>query len=129
MSLGPRCRMHHAARYSIMRTPAGFDCKFFYADYFRGRSKQECRLVARSPDSERWTPGLCRDCPVPKTVRVNACPHLVLEARVVKTWAGLGRRVAMAASCTKTLAEVDRPEAGCGHCHENIVKLKLPSDA
>jgi hypothetical protein len=103
-----------------MRTPAGFECKFFYADYYRGREKQECRLIAQNPASERWTPGLCRDCPVPKVVRANACPHLVLEASVVKTWAGLGRRVTFSATCTKTLDIVPKPEVGCGHCHENL---------
>ena len=29
-----------------MRTPAGTECKFFYANYFRGRNQQECRLIA-----------------------------------------------------------------------------------
>ncbi len=107
-----------------MRTPAGFECKFFYADYYRGRNKQECRLIDANPASERWTPGLCRDCPVPKIVRANACPHLVLEARVEKTLLGLGRRVAVTAACTKTLQDVAAPEVGCGHCHENLPTLK-----
>jgi hypothetical protein len=106
-----------------MRTPAGFECKFFYANYFRGRNKQQCRLVSANPDSGPWTPGLCRDCPVPKLVRANACAHLVLDARVVKTWGGLGRKVAVSAACTKTLTEVTRPETGCGHCHENLEKI------
>ncbi len=100
-----------------MRTPAGFDCEFFHADYFRGRNVEECRLIARNPRSEKWTPGLCRDCPVPRVLRANACPHLVLEAAVAKTFLGLGRKVQLSARCTKSLKDVPEPEVGCGQCH------------
>ena len=101
-----------------MRTPAGFDCKFFYADYYRGRNKQECRLIARSANSEKWTPDCCRQCRVPKIIWANACPNLTLEARVVKTWLGLGHKVVVTAYCTKFPQDVREPEIGCGHCHE-----------
>jgi hypothetical protein len=107
-----------------MRTPAGFDCKFFYADYYRGRNKQECRLVTSNPASEKWQPNLCRDCPVPGILKANACPHLVLEGKVVKTWAGLGRKVTAAAVCTKTLQDVAEPHVGCGQCHANLDSFK-----
>jgi hypothetical protein len=106
-----------------VRTPAGFDCKYFYANYFRGRNKQECRLVAGNSESERWNPGLCRTCPVPGLLRANACGSLVLDGRVVKTWGGLGRKVVVSAACTKTLQDVPRPEAGCGRCHEDLPKI------
>jgi hypothetical protein len=106
-----------------MRTPAGFECKYFYANYYRGRNQQECRLIGKDPAKGQWTPGLCRDCPVPKITRVNACHHLLLDARVVKTWAGLGRKVEVSATCSKSLVEVVKPEVGCGHCHENLEKL------
>ncbi len=110
-----------------MKTPAGFECRYFYANYFRGRNQQECRLIGTNPaDGERWTPGLCRDCPVPRLLRVNACQHLLLDGRVVKTWGGLGRKVVVAATCSKSLVEVPHPETGCGHCHEDLDKL-LPS--
>ena len=101
-----------------MRTPAGFDCKFFYGDYYRGRNKQECRLIAHNPASEKWTPDLCAQCRVPKILLANACPNLVLEARVVKTWLGLRRRVVVTATCLRTQQSVAEPEIGCGHCHE-----------
>lgn len=107
-----------------MKTPAGFECKFFYADYYRGRNKEECRLINSNPASEKWTPGLCRDCPVPKIVQANACPHLVLEAKVAKTWAGLGRKVVVGAVCTKSLQEVAVPQVGCGQCHTNLDKFE-----
>ncbi len=111
-----------------MKTPAGFECRYFYANYYRGRNQQECRLIGAHPaDGERWTPGLCRDCPVPRLLSVNACRHLLLDGRVVKTWGGLGRKVVVSATCSKTLGEVARPEIGCGHCHENLEKLR-PSE-
>jgi hypothetical protein len=100
-----------------MRTPAGFECEFFYADYHRGRNTETCRLIERNPKSERWTRGLCRDCPVPRVRRANACSHLVLEATVVKTWLGLGRQVELSAFCTKSMQDVAEPEVGCGQCH------------
>ncbi len=110
-----------------MRTPAGFDCKFFYADYYRGRNKQECRLIASNPASEKWTPDTCRLCRVPKILWANACPNLVLEVRVVKTWLGLGRKVVVTAHCTLTRQGVREPEIGCGHCHEVLSQPKLPN--
>jgi hypothetical protein len=107
-----------------MRTPAGFDCKYFYADYYRGRNKQECRLiaenVARQVATEKWTPDLCRQCRAPKILLANACPNLRLQARVVKTWLGLGRQVVVTAACAKTREAVREPEIGCGHCHEAL---------
>jgi hypothetical protein len=109
-----------------MRTPAGTECRYFYANYFRGRNQQECRLAAANPASERWTPGMCHGCPVPKILVTNACKHLVLDGRVVKTWAGLGRKMEVTASCTKTLADVANPHVGCGHCHEDFQKLFAP---
>lgn len=101
-----------------MRTPAGVECRFYYADYYRGRSRQECRLLARSRASERWTPGLCQTCPVPAILRANACPNMVLEARIGRRF-GLLRRVVVEAFCTLTKEEVTEPMVGCGHCHEH----------
>jgi hypothetical protein len=75
-------------------------------------------LIARSRASERWTPDLCRTCPVPAILRTNACPNMVLEARVRRRF-GLLRRVAVEAFCTLTKEEVAEPMIGCGHCHEH----------
>lgn len=107
-----------------MHTPAGFECKHFYADYHRGRNTQECRLIERSAASERWTPDTCKHCPVPKILLANACPHLVLEARAEKTWAGFGRKVRVSALCTKSLQDVPEPQVGCGQCHANLDNFK-----
>jgi hypothetical protein len=101
-----------------MITPAGVECRYYYADYYRGRERQECRLIAQNPQSEPWEPKLCNHCPVPGILRANACPNLVLEGRVKKGFLGLLRQVAVGAVCTEYLVEVNEPHIGCGHCHE-----------
>lgn len=108
-----------------MRTPAGFECEHFHADYFRGRNKEECRLLARNPRSERWTPDLCRECPVPAITRANACPHLTLEAKVGKKWLGLKKQVQIQATCLKSLQAVAEPEIGCGQCHTDLDNFRF----
>ncbi len=106
-----------------MRTPSGAECPYYYEDFYRGRSKQECRLIGRNPRSERWEPELCSRCPVPDILRANSCPHMVLEAEVVRRWFGLVRRVEVYAVCTKYQVEVDDPYVGCGHCHPEAEAL------
>jgi len=101
-----------------MITPAGVECRYYYADYYRGREQQECRLIARNRRSGRWRPELCRHCPVPGILRANACSNLVLEGCVEETLFGLRRRVAVSAVCSKHLVEVAEPHVGCGHCHD-----------
>ena len=100
-----------------MRTPYGAECPFYYADYYRGRETQACRLIERTLSGGAWKPFLCATCPVPRIVQANACPHLALEARVTKTWLGLREQVRVYAVCTLRLVEVERPEIGCGECH------------
>jgi hypothetical protein len=111
-----------------MRTPAGFECEFFHGDYFRGRNVEACRLIERNPRSERWTRGLCKDCPVPRVLRANSCKHLRLEATVIKTLLGLGRKVQVHAYCTKSLQDVAEPEVGCGQCHSLSAFEQLADD-
>lgn len=101
-----------------MRTPAGTECPHYYEDFHRGRQRQECRLIKRTPGGGRWTPDLCARCPVPRILMANGCPHLLLEARVIRSALGLRRRVEVSAACTRTLQAVQEPEIGCGHCHE-----------
>lgn len=102
-----------------MITPAGEECRYYYTDYYRGREKQECRLLAQNPDSEPWRPALCKHCPVPGILRANACLHLVLEGRVDKGFLGINSRVQITAVCSKYVVEVLQPAVGCGHCHED----------
>jgi hypothetical protein len=99
-----------------MRTPAGIECKYFYGDYFRGRSLEECRLLKAS--GEHWTPDLCKTCPVPGITRANACEFLQLHASVVRPIsAAFQRRVQVSAFCEKTNRDVKEPHIGCGECH------------
>jgi hypothetical protein len=108
-----------------MITPAGKECRYYYADYYRGRQTEECRLLGQNPRSERWTRDLCKTCPVPGILLANACPSLVLEGKVVKGLLGLQRKVAVSAACSKHLVKVERPQVGCGHCHEQDPGLDL----
>ena len=101
-----------------MITPAGSECRYYYADYFRGREREECRLLDQNPESEAWRPELCQACPVPGILRANACPNLVLEGTVAKRFFGLRRHVVVKAVCKKYLVKVAEPHVGCGHCHE-----------
>ncbi len=101
-----------------MITPAGQECRYYYADYFRGREREECRLIEQNRASEPWRPALCKGCPVPGILRANACPNLALEGTVKKGLLGLSRRVEVSAVCTKYLVDVPEPRVGCGHCHE-----------
>jgi len=99
-----------------MITPYGQRCKYYYEDFHRGRSVQECRLLKDNPQEERWDPSLCRTCPVPGILRANACPNMVLEGRIVRRFL-FWRRVEVSAFCLEALEEVKNPYVGCGRCH------------
>jgi hypothetical protein len=99
-----------------MRTPAGIECKYFYGNYFRGRSAEECRLLQAS--NQTWTPDLCKTCPAPGVARANACESLQLQATVARPFsAAFQRRVQLTAYCEKTRRNVKEPHVGCGECH------------
>ncbi|MGD8604374.1 MAG: hypothetical protein PVF49_07370 [Anaerolineales bacterium] len=100
-----------------MITPAGTDCPYYYEDFNRGRETQECRLIERTPNGGVYSTDLCSKCPVPRIVRANACPKMVLEARVHSRFFGLQRMVEVTAFCTRSMSEVEEPEIGCGQCH------------
>ena len=98
-----------------MITPAGDECHFYYEDFHRGRSTQECRLIARNPESEPWQPSLCASCPVPGILRANASPHLALEGKLVRRFF-FSKRVEVYAVCSRHLIELDDPHIGCPQC-------------
>lgn len=100
-----------------METPYGHLCKYYYEDWHRGRSRQECRLTQAGPTPRAWQPGLCSSCPVPGILRANACPNMVLEGRVTKRWLGLARKIEVYAVCTLKAVEVAEPHVGCGECN------------
>lgn len=54
---------------------------------------------------------------------MNACPNMVLEARVIHRWLGLVHRVEVYAVCTEHEVEVHDPHVGCGHCHPGAANL------
>src|SRR5947207_1157973 len=65
-----------------MRTPAGKECRFYYADYNRGRDLQKCRLIEGNPASLPWRPKYCFSCPVPEILNANASPDMELTLTV-----------------------------------------------
>jgi hypothetical protein len=103
-----------------MKTPYGKECKFYYADYYRGKETQECRLIQQNASSEPWKPALCQSCPVPDILFANACPNLALHARVTKSFLGLLQKVQIEAACREYLVPVTKPKIGCGHCHQAL---------
>ncbi|HLF88364.1 MAG TPA: hypothetical protein VI451_05420 [Anaerolineales bacterium] len=103
-----------------MRTPAGTECPHFYGDYFRGRNREECRLLQRTAPDQTWTPDLCATCPVPDIVRANACEHQQLNARIHRSFPFLRRSVRVNPYCTKCACAVADPHIGCGQCHGDI---------
>lgn len=98
-----------------MRTPAGEECRYYYQDFHRGRSLQECRLLNVPRGSLSWQPSVCGVCPVPAILRANGCPNLRLRARLVRRW--LRRRVEVLGYCAEYQVPVDDPRVGCGRCH------------
>jgi hypothetical protein len=100
-----------------MRTPSGHECRYYYEDFYRGNSVQECRLISGNPRSEKWEPRLCARCPVHGILRANACANMVIEGRVARRWFNLVHRVEVYAVCPKHQLEVRDPYVGCGHCH------------
>jgi hypothetical protein len=103
-----------------MRTVYGKECRFYYEDYFRGREKKECRLIDSNPDSEQWSVSLCRSCPVPDILSANACPNLMIQARARSNLFGLHKWVDTQTACKKFHLQVEQPQIGCGHCHEEL---------
>lgn len=99
-----------------METPAGKECRFYYENFHRGRSEQECRLIQANQRSPRWRPEDCARCPVPDILQANSSPDLVLEATVKKGILGLGRKVEVTAFCSRHLVDVREPRVGCRQC-------------
>jgi len=100
-----------------MRTPFGNECPFFYGDYYRGKHQEECRLIGIQPPPNKWTPDLCKTCPVPAIKLANACPNMVLTPHIQKGMRVLKRKVKVTAYCTKSQSDVKEPKVGCGICH------------
>ncbi len=99
-----------------MITPAGKECRFYYQDFHRGHSAQECRLIDQNQKSEPWKPDDCQTCPVPGILLANSSPDLVLEASIKKGFMGLNRKMTVKATCSRHLIDVPEPHIGCSKC-------------
>ncbi len=110
-----------------MKTPYGKDCKYYYADYYRGKNTQECRLIQANPSSAPWKPALCQSCPVPDILMANGSPNLVLRGRVGSSMLGLMQKVEVTAYCLEHHVEVPNPKKGCDLCrsHGEALARKL----
>ena len=101
-----------------MLTPAGRECHYFYGDYYRGRSIEECRLFSSALPPLDWKPELCFSCPVPEIELANACNYMVLEPRIERTFPFGRRRVKVNTYCSKSNRRKFDPKVGCGECHK-----------
>ncbi len=97
-----------------MTTPTPVNCRYYYADFHRGRNHEECRLLKRNHESRPWRRALCDSCPVPDILISTNCKEIALEATVVKKW-GLLERVEVYAVCAKHYIELDNPRF-CPQC-------------
>ena len=98
-----------------MINPAGNECSFFYGDYHRGRSKEECRLL--DSNGLVWKPGLCSGCPVPIIQTANACENMRFYPKIEKGFLIRKPRVSIETYCVKCECSVTEPRVGCGQCH------------
>ncbi|MBK8049083.1 MAG: hypothetical protein IPK16_19405 [Anaerolineales bacterium] len=85
------------------------NCRYFYGDYFRGKEKEECRLLAASPENTRpWKRGHCDSCPVPAIVIESNSRDLLLEAAVKRRFLSEHVEVTFAV-CSKHMQQLEDP--------------------
>lgn len=101
-----------------MKNPSGVECQYFYGDYYRGRNREECRLLKSANPSLEWEPKLCESCPVPPIRRANSCEHMQLKPTLKRPLPLMAKRVYIEAHCVKTNQTVSEPHIGCGECHK-----------
>jgi len=109
-----------------MRTPTGKDCKFFYGDYYRGKSHEECRLLKDS--NLDWEPRLCVQCPLPEIGMANSCENMVFKPTLTKMFFFMKSQVEVTTFCTKTNQGVKEPRIGCGQCHPALNNFVMTPD-
>jgi hypothetical protein len=108
-----------------MRTPAGKECKFYYADYYRGRDIEECRLVKGNPDSLYWRPSDCQKCPVPDMLNANSSPDLELELTIKPRVLGFGRQLEVTGYCRRHQIPIENIYTGCPECNKERPGLDI----
>ncbi len=100
------------------------DCPYYFADYFRGRDVEKCRLVERNPENRRpWHRSLCDSCPVPGILKQSTCRHLALEGTVERKF-GVLDRVSVYAICTEHLGELKDPKH-CPQCEAEMTRERV----
>lgn len=99
-----------------MLLPDGRDCKYFYADYYRGRNFVECRALKNQDEKQEWNVSFCEACPFPNYLRNNSCQNIVYSISIGKSF--FRKRMKISAWCQKVHEPVADPNVGCGHCHE-----------
>jgi hypothetical protein len=93
------------------------NCRYFYGDYFRGKNREECRLLDANPRNTRaWHRKLCNTCPVPGIVLASNSRNLGLEAEVEKHWLRERVKVTLAV-CLRHVEELTDP-THCPKCAE-----------
>lgn len=108
-----------------MRTPAGKECRYYYEDFHRSANLQECRLIKRNPDSQRWRPTDCTHCTVPDILWANASDSLQLRAAIKPGLLGLiGRRVEVEARCSRHQRSIANPYTGCDACNAERPRIE-----
>ena len=112
-----------------MKTPAGKECPQYYADFFRGRDVQECRLALRNTKSAPWHPHDCTKCPVPDIVRANASETMRLILTIKPGILGFGRHNEVQAFCEKHDIPIDNPYVGCPKCNAERPGVNIFLDA
>jgi hypothetical protein len=100
-----------------MRTPAGKECAYFFGDYYRGRQREECRLLASASPPLHWRREMCTTCPVPDILRANACPHMDLIPRLERPFPFIRQEVRVSTTCSRSGRTGFDPHIGCGQCH------------
>ena len=100
-----------------MHTPAGKECSYFFGDYFRGRTREECRLLLDSTPPLAWKPELCESCPVPEIQIANACTYMELVPKLGRPLPFMKSKVQVSVYCKKTERSGFDPHTGCGECH------------
>lgn len=90
-------------------------CRYFYGDYFRGKNKEECRLIDANPANTReWHRSLCDRCPVPELLIASNSRDLLLEAEIKRKFLRDNVEVTFAV-CSKHKLELEDPRY-CPEC-------------
>ncbi len=92
------------------------NCRYFYGDYFRGRNKEECRLIDANPTNQHpWKRKLCDSCPVPEIIITSSSRDLGLEAEVKQGWLWNQQVNVTFAICRKHMRQLEDPH-NCPEC-------------